>query len=58
MSGNWGKATGTGGTWYDSDSKQYPGVPYGPNDFTPRNKCPSGSGQIENYNVGGLFVSK
>lgn len=26
-----------------------PAVPYGPNDFTPRSSCPSGSGDIENY---------
>lgn len=27
----------------------FKGVPYGPNDFTPRSSCPSGSGDIENY---------
>lgn len=26
-----------------------PAVPFGPNDFTPRSSCPSGSGDIENY---------
>jgi len=49
MSGDWGAATGTGGSSYDSGNLNYPAVPYGPNDFNGRDKCPTSSGTIENY---------
>ena len=49
MFSDWGAATGTGGSSYDSGNLNYPAVPYGPNDFNGRDKCPTSSGNIENY---------
>ena len=44
MAGLGRSGTGSAGTSFDSDSYDFPGVPYGPDDFTPRDMCPSGDG--------------
>ncbi|GFR61967.1 alpha-amylase [Elysia marginata] len=49
MTGSGGKGTGTAGTYFDADSLQFPGVPYGPTDFN-SDKCFTGDGSIHNYN--------
>jgi alpha-amylase len=42
--------TGTDGNSFDGNTRQFPGVPYGPNDFnTYPNECPNPSGSIGNY---------
>ncbi|XP_069131143.1 alpha-amylase-like [Argopecten irradians] len=41
--------TGTGGTHFDSDNFDFPGVPYTREHFNPRSKCPSGDGNVNNY---------
>jgi len=43
MTGPAGSLTGTGGSTAEPDNKQYPAVPFGPNDFNP-------SCSISNYN--------
>jgi hypothetical protein len=35
MTGNYSNAVGYGGSTADTYNKQYPCVPYGPNDFNP-----------------------
>lgn len=49
MTGIIGSGQGTGGSNYDSSAPRYDGVPYGPEHFNAREKCPSGSGDIEDY---------
>ncbi len=48
MTGSGVKGTGSGGTSFNADSRFFPGVPYGGNDFNDK-KCRSSSGSIENY---------
>ena len=36
--------TGDGGSSYNSDNFDFPGVPYTAEHFTPRSLCPSGDG--------------
>ena len=50
MTGAGGSGHGTGGSYYDSKSLQFPGVPYGPNDFNGGDACHSGDLNIHNYN--------
>ncbi|XP_035222817.1 pancreatic alpha-amylase-like isoform X2 [Stegodyphus dumicola] len=50
MTGNIGAGHGTAGSYFDPGVPKYDGVPYGPEHFNSRNKCPTGSGDIENYN--------
>jgi alpha-amylase len=40
---------GSAGSSFDLGSRSYPGVPYGPFDFTDK-KCKSATGGIESYN--------
>lgn len=42
--------TGTSGSSFNAGTEQYPGVPFGPYDFTTRSDCPTASGDIHNYN--------
>lgn len=44
-----GSGTGVGGTSCNGGAMDFPGVPYSAFDFTPRDRCPSRSGDIENY---------
>ena len=44
MSALGGSGTGDGGSSYNGDQQDFPGVPYSAENFTPRNKCPSGDG--------------
>ena len=46
MSGTGRSGTGDGGSSYNSngDNRDFPGVPYSAEHFTPRNQCPSGDG--------------
>ncbi|KAK7482695.1 hypothetical protein BaRGS_00026104, partial [Batillaria attramentaria] len=49
MTGASGSGTGTGGSSWNGGSLQYPGVPYGPNDFNDGSACHTGDGNIHNY---------
>jgi len=49
MCGAGGTGTGTGGTSFNADTMDFPGVPWSSNDFN-HNKCNTASGNIENYN--------
>lgn len=49
MTGLGRKGTGSGGTSYDADNYDFPGVPYRREHFNSRSKCPSGSGGVDNY---------
>ena len=49
MTGAGGKGSGTGGTYFDADTLQFPGVPFGPTDFNDDSTCFSGNGNINNY---------
>jgi len=40
---------GSAGSNFNADNHDFPGVPFGPNDFTPRDLCPSSNGDIQNY---------
>ena len=49
-----GTGHGSAGSWYNSEQMQFPGVPYGPNDFNccwcgGTSSCASSSCDIENY---------
>lgn len=50
MTGHIGKGQGTAGSSFDPEVPRYDGVPYGPEHFNSGNKCPSTSGNIEDYN--------
>ncbi|XP_037799098.1 alpha-amylase-like [Penaeus monodon] len=41
---------GSGGSDFNADSLDFPGVPFSSMDFTPRDHCPSSNGMINNYN--------
>ena len=43
-----GTGEGTGGTYFDANSLNFPGVPYSANDMNDAN-CHTQSGNIENY---------
>ena len=45
-----GSGIGSGGSWWDADSLDYPGVPYSSFDFHGSDVCFTGSGNIEDYN--------
>ncbi|KAJ8298305.1 hypothetical protein KUTeg_024836, partial [Tegillarca granosa] len=49
MTGLGRKGTGSGGTSFDADNYDFPGVPYRREHFNSRSKCPSGSGGVDNY---------
>lgn len=49
MSGTGTSNQSTGGSFYDTASSNYYGVPYTPSDFNPRTSCPSITGEIEDY---------
>ena len=40
--------TGDGGSSYNGDNLDFPGVPYSPEHFTPRSLCPSSDGKNQN----------
>ncbi|KAJ6223217.1 hypothetical protein RDWZM_001762 [Blomia tropicalis] len=40
---------GIDGTHYDGNSMQYPGIPFGPNDFHGHESCPTSNLDIQNY---------
>ena len=46
--GRWGK--GSAGTPYDSDFREFAGVPYGTADFNDASKCPSHDTFVNDYN--------
>ena len=46
MAGLGRSGQGSGGSGFNSDNHDFPGVPFGPNDFTPRDLCPSANGQF------------
>jgi len=48
MCGGGGSGTGTGGTYFDASSLDFPGVPYSAMDMNDGN-CYTSSGNIENY---------
>lgn len=50
MTGRIGPGEGTGGSSFDPDVPRYDAVPYNRENFNSRDKCPSGSGDIEDYN--------
>nr|QDD69459.1 alpha amylase precursor [Cupiennius salei] len=50
MTGHIGAGQGTAGSSFDPGVPRYDGVPYGPENFNSRDKCPTGSGDIEDYN--------
>ncbi|CAG7818577.1 unnamed protein product, partial [Allacma fusca] len=49
MTGAAGQGVGTGGSSYDADTLDYPGVPYSSLDFNGPNECSTRSGDIEGY---------
>ena len=49
MTGKWSKAKGTGGSDFDSDTLNYPAVPYSRADFNGGKECLTKSGKIEDY---------
>ena len=49
MAGLGREGQGSAGTYFKSDDRHFPGVPYDGSHFNARDKCPSGSGNIENY---------
>lgn len=50
MTGVVGKGHGMAGSWYDSNEKQYDGVPFTSQNFNSKEKCGSRSGGIEDWN--------
>src|SRR6218665_3279499 len=45
-----GSGTGSDGSFFDADALQFPGVPYGPNDFHGTDDCPTSDQEIHDYN--------
>ncbi|KAG8170803.1 hypothetical protein JTE90_000791, partial [Oedothorax gibbosus] len=41
---------GTAGSYFDPSVPKYDGVPYEAHHFNSRGKCPTGSGDVEDYN--------
>ncbi|XP_042220003.1 alpha-amylase-like [Homarus americanus] len=50
MTGLGRSGQGSGGSSFNADNRDFPGVPYSSLDFTPRSMCPSADGNINNYN--------
>lgn len=50
MTGAGGTGHGTGGSSYDANALQFPGVPFGPTDFNDGSNCHTGDLNIHNYN--------
>ena len=46
MSGLGRVGTGDGGSTYNGDALDFPGVPFKAEHFTPRDQCPSGDGNF------------
>jgi hypothetical protein len=42
-----GSGNGSGGSYYNSDTLEFPGVPYGPDDFNNQTDCSSSDGDIQ-----------
>ena len=49
MAGLGRTGTGTAGSYFNSSNYDFPGVPYSRGNFNSRDKCPSGSGGVDNY---------
>uniref|UniRef100_T1J419 alpha-amylase n=1 Tax=Strigamia maritima TaxID=126957 RepID=T1J419_STRMM len=49
MTGGLGKGYGSGGSYFDSDKLDYPGVPYSALDFNSCDRCSTSSCNIEDY---------
>ncbi|XP_050739705.1 alpha-amylase-like [Eriocheir sinensis] len=49
MTGLGRSGTGSGGSSFNADNLDFPGVPFSSSDFTPRDMCPSSNGQINDY---------
>ncbi|KAK3099826.1 hypothetical protein FSP39_010394 [Pinctada imbricata] len=49
MAGLGRKGVGTGGSSFNSDNYDFPGVPFRREHFNDRNKCPSHDGNVNNY---------
>nr|WLK78493.1 alpha-amylase [Enchytraeus albidus] len=45
-----GSGVGSDGSSFNADSKSYPGVPYGENDFHGSAECQTSNGEIQDYN--------
>lgn len=50
MTGPLGKGKGIGGTPYDTQNLDYPGVPFNSTHFNKKTKCGTNTGGIENFN--------
>ncbi|XP_069188090.1 alpha-amylase [Procambarus clarkii] len=50
MTGLGRSGQGSGGSSFNADNLDFPGVPYSNLDFTPRDLCPSSDGNVNNYN--------
>ncbi|CAG0888559.1 unnamed protein product [Cyprideis torosa] len=50
MTGTGQSGHGSGGSYFNADSLDFPGVPYSAYDFTPRDQCPTSDGNIHDYN--------
>lgn len=61
MAGTGRSGVGSGGTPFDSDALDFPGVPFEAQDFTPKDICPSFDGNVNNYgdpdNVRNCYLS-
>ena len=42
-----GTGTGSDGSYFDADAQNFPGVPYGNNDFNGAAECPTGNLEIQ-----------
>ncbi|XP_055893859.1 alpha-amylase-like [Biomphalaria glabrata] len=49
MAGLGRKGVGTAGSTFDSDARDFPGVPFTKDNFNDRSDCPSGDGNVNNY---------
>ncbi|XP_055893860.1 alpha-amylase-like [Biomphalaria glabrata] len=49
MAGLGRKGVGTAGSTFDSDARDFPGVPYTKDNFNDRSDCPSHDGNVNNY---------
>ncbi|KAK3725760.1 hypothetical protein RRG08_011494 [Elysia crispata] len=50
MAGTGRSGTGSAGSSFNSDKRDFPGVPFTVQDFHTRAECPSGSGNVDDYN--------
>jgi alpha-amylase len=51
-----GSGYGSDGSYYNADTLDYPGVPYGPNDFNGRAECATDDLNIHVGNIYLLFM--